>query len=643
VSGEHIRIEELLARADWVRGLVRHLAGQDGDDLVHDAWLAARRSPPAAHKPANAWLARVLRNLVHIRRRNDARRTRRERTYLAAQDGTEPAVDEVYERLELHRFLAECVMGLEEPLRVVVVLHYFEGLDSARIGVVTGTPPGTVRWRLKVALERLRASLDARHGGARATWLAILAAPRPGDAGGKGLVMAGVKVKAMLLSSLLALLLLLGGGATWWWARRAPARSADHVGTLAAVTGPSSSARSLPRLLPNLGASAREPGPDDLDLDGCRRALDPARELARAREREARGLVPAVAFSAGAPNPALRNELGMQLDRLLREAPATRHIECRAWACRVSVIVPNEGTGEVEPWLHTLGRWLPRLIEGLPGLTLTTPTPLGLAQQWGGGATGEDILDRRKTEQFVFFVGAPPGGVAPLETAEPAAPPRTAEDCRRELEGARAATHRLELQLAGFQAPTAAFAAAPMAPSLSAKIRQDVDESLGAGQAIVECRGSWCRLRFPQPPSAETLARLRAEGLLRGSLLGARRIEKDVYMLVREDAFGVLRRMREPMHEVGFFQQCAEAGAAGSLVLRIAVPATGDVNDRGVPGRASVRAIGGDLEQTRAGACLVERLEGLLAVDLPAPINGALRLERWTWRPGEAPVMSTPE
>jgi hypothetical protein len=53
--------------------------------------------------------------------------------------------------------------------------------------------------------------------------------------------------------------------------------------------------------------------------------------------------------------------------------------------------------------------------------------------------------------------------------------------------------------------------------------------------------------------------------------------------------------------------------------------------------------MGGSLADTPAAACLVGRLEVLLAADLPAPINGALRLERWTWRPGVEPDMETPE
>ena len=636
MSAGDVRIEELLARADWVRGLARHLAGQDGEDVLQDAWLAARRSPPDASKPANAWLARVLRNLVHLRRRNDARRARRERGYQAAQPDAAVAVDEVYERLELQRFLAEQVMALEDPLRTVVVLHYFEGLDSVRIGLATDAPPGTVRWRLKVALERLRAALDERHGGERRAWIALLAPPAA-DHGRGGLVMASVKAKATLLSGLLVVLLLLGGGAAWWWRRSV--RSTVNTGATAsaAVTVPG---RPLPRLLRDQGAR----GADDLDLDleGCRRALGPAQQLARAREREARGLVPAVAFAAGAPNPALRDELAAQLDPLLENGPLTRHIECRAWACRVALIVPNDGGGEVEPWLHSLGRWLPRLAGGLPGLTLGGPMPLGLAQQWGGGAGSADLLDGRKTEEFIFFMGAPTGAAAD-DGVEPGQLPGTLAACRRALGEARATARRLELQLAGFQPPPTAFGSAAAAPRRSTLIQSAVDEALGPGQATAECRGTWCRLHFSRPLVADTMARLRASSHLGPSLLGARRIDGDLYMLMRENAFGVLKRLREPMHESAFFRGCPDPAAPGSLLLRLAVPATGDVNDRGVPGRASVRAMGGSLADTPAAVCLVGRLEALLAVDLPAPINGAFRLERWTWRPGAEPDMETPE
>src|SRR5688572_9187194 len=147
-GGVPIQLEELLLHADWLRRLARHLAGDGGEDLAQDVWLTARRSPPDEARTARPWLAQVLHNLAHTRRRDAARRAQRERDFHAVLPDRTAAVDEVYGRLELERLIAELVMALDEPLRTVVVLRYFEGLDSERIAELTGAPAGTVRWRL---------------------------------------------------------------------------------------------------------------------------------------------------------------------------------------------------------------------------------------------------------------------------------------------------------------------------------------------------------------------------------------------------------------------------------------------------------------------------------------------------------------
>src|SRR5256885_15964002 len=117
MAGHDVGIEALLGQTDWLRGLARHLAGEGGDDAAQDVWLAAHQAPPDPGRPVRPWLAQVLRNVVHARRRNDARRERRQRVYQQGLPEHATAVDDVYERVELQRFLAERVMALGEPLR----------------------------------------------------------------------------------------------------------------------------------------------------------------------------------------------------------------------------------------------------------------------------------------------------------------------------------------------------------------------------------------------------------------------------------------------------------------------------------------------------------------------------------------------
>src|SRR3954447_20796056 len=161
----HLSLDDLLAHADWLGRLARHLAGpEQSEDAVQETWLAARRAAPERGRSPRPWLAEVLRNQIRARWQRDARRRRREEAAALLEADCEAAVDAVYERVELQRTIAERVMALEHPLRTVVLLRYFEGRDSAEIAALLRIPAGTVRWRLKTALDRLRAELNARSG-----------------------------------------------------------------------------------------------------------------------------------------------------------------------------------------------------------------------------------------------------------------------------------------------------------------------------------------------------------------------------------------------------------------------------------------------------------------------------------------------
>ena len=156
-----LEIEKLLNEAGWLRRLAASVVGEgQAEDLVQDTWVAALRRPPRAEGELKPWLARVTRNLGRNARRERSRREARE---VLAQEA------------EAQRLLAEAVTRLAEPLRAVIVLRYFQGLDSSAAAARLELPASTVRTRLQRALEELRADLDRRSDGGRASWAAILA------------------------------------------------------------------------------------------------------------------------------------------------------------------------------------------------------------------------------------------------------------------------------------------------------------------------------------------------------------------------------------------------------------------------------------------------------------------------------------
>jgi RNA polymerase sigma factor (sigma-70 family) len=218
--------EELLAHAGWLRALAATLVrdASSADDLVQDTWIAALQRPPRADRPLRPWLARVLRNLAKNERR--ASRRRAEHELDAHPAGSGQGSDELVAELEGQRLLVEALLGLEEPLRSTIVLRYFRGLDATRIGEMQGVPPGTVRWRLKQGIEALRARMDARFGGSRESWCALLLplAWRPdaaGIAGGSAVAASAVTAPGVVVMSALlkvgAATALIAVAGWWWW------------------------------------------------------------------------------------------------------------------------------------------------------------------------------------------------------------------------------------------------------------------------------------------------------------------------------------------------------------------------------------------------------------------------------------------
>ena len=168
-------VDSLLVHASFVQRLARGLAGQDGDDLAQDTWVQALATDPTDLRRERGWLATVAANLWRNHRRGAARRQQREALAGAADEAAAPSVAAILEREELRRRVVAAVVELPERLRRVVMLRFFEGLDSARIGQQLALPASTVREQLQQALAQLRRRLDAEHGERRAAWAMPLA------------------------------------------------------------------------------------------------------------------------------------------------------------------------------------------------------------------------------------------------------------------------------------------------------------------------------------------------------------------------------------------------------------------------------------------------------------------------------------
>ncbi|HYM53012.1 MAG TPA: sigma-70 family RNA polymerase sigma factor [Candidatus Dormibacteraeota bacterium] len=134
------------------------------EDVVHDAFVAAwqkiGRFEPS-RGTVRAWLMTIVRN-----RAIDRIRTIRPSLEVEAADqqsllrtGANPTWDEAVEHLSANQ-LRLAVAKLPDEQRTAVELAFFRGHTYREIAEITGVPQGTASGRLRLALAKLRESLQ---------------------------------------------------------------------------------------------------------------------------------------------------------------------------------------------------------------------------------------------------------------------------------------------------------------------------------------------------------------------------------------------------------------------------------------------------------------------------------------------------
>lgn len=164
----------LIARhGQFLRGLARALVHDEAAalDLEQDTWRAAIEHKEPLRNP-RAWLAETAKRIAWSRNRRDARRAERERRAARPESTQESAPGE--SALDAGDLLQSALRSLDEPFKGTILARYVQGLDPREIAARDGVPLATVKSRLKRGLQRLRTELDARHGGDRRAWSAML-------------------------------------------------------------------------------------------------------------------------------------------------------------------------------------------------------------------------------------------------------------------------------------------------------------------------------------------------------------------------------------------------------------------------------------------------------------------------------------
>ncbi|MEO7667276.1 MAG: sigma-70 family RNA polymerase sigma factor [Dehalococcoidia bacterium] len=135
--------------------------GQAAEDVVQEAFLTVWRRA-ATLDPAKGKVSSLLLTIVH-RRSIDALRARK--GLVALQAGVEAAetADDPAGLVELsmrQEEVREAVQTLPPEQKEALDLAYFKGLTHVEISESTGIPLGTVKSRLRLALQKLKSELS---------------------------------------------------------------------------------------------------------------------------------------------------------------------------------------------------------------------------------------------------------------------------------------------------------------------------------------------------------------------------------------------------------------------------------------------------------------------------------------------------
>jgi RNA polymerase sigma-70 factor (ECF subfamily) len=168
--GDKEALEELYTRYSTgvyslARFMLRHeaLAEEATQDVFLNIWLKASSYNPDRGEP-RAWIMSVAHHkvvdIIRSRRRNIAVTDPKEYETLDLLPSGQMATDEEAElNLERER-IRKALSALPPTQREVIVLAYYGGYSQSEIAQMLNQPLGTVKTRVRLAMQKLRAQLE---------------------------------------------------------------------------------------------------------------------------------------------------------------------------------------------------------------------------------------------------------------------------------------------------------------------------------------------------------------------------------------------------------------------------------------------------------------------------------------------------
>lgn len=167
VAGDVGALEQLYerhSRAVFSLALKLLSEREAAEEIVQETFLKLWQRPDA-YSPERGRLIAWLLGVAHHRAVDRLRRRRLEQKYGASQQALEPLVterdpvDDVLQSLS-GEAVARALRQLPTAQRVAVEMAYLRGLTQVEIATALGEPLGTIKTRLRLAMQKLRGSLE---------------------------------------------------------------------------------------------------------------------------------------------------------------------------------------------------------------------------------------------------------------------------------------------------------------------------------------------------------------------------------------------------------------------------------------------------------------------------------------------------
>lgn len=161
MAGDLEAFDELVRRyRPAVFNVVYQVTGSwdDAEDAAQETFLIALKALPSLRDPHKfgAWLRSIARR-EGMRHLNNKQRWRLDELLLERWEAlVEEETFERMERRECYEHLHKMLRDLPEKYRLVLWLHYFEGMPLKRIASFVGVPLTTIKWRMHEAKRSLK-------------------------------------------------------------------------------------------------------------------------------------------------------------------------------------------------------------------------------------------------------------------------------------------------------------------------------------------------------------------------------------------------------------------------------------------------------------------------------------------------------